>query len=163
MAMTATTYKPLASRAFDACVIIWDAMAQRSIPVAEAPKYIRRVAPAEVERVYVGQLVNLFRSLGFTSTSSYHYRRHELMDMGCIRQLWRGGRYGSAWGICERPPMTFGYGLWERNSVNGTRKYLTTTSEDLRTSSRLRPRCTQSFCEKPPKLALEHVRTSYGS
>lgn len=110
VAMTATTYKPLASRAYDACCIIYAEMRKRAIPAAQAPKYVQRVTPEGVERVFVGSLVKLFAGIGFTSTASYHHRKHELVDMGCIQQVWRGGNTGSAWAIL-RPPT---YDLWVR-------------------------------------------------
>jgi hypothetical protein len=107
VAMTTTS---LGARAYDACCIIYDAMVERSIPVAEAPRYVRRATPEGVERVYVGGLVAMFAEIGYTSTATYHARKHELVDMSCIQQVWRGGNNGSAWAIL-RPPT---YDLWVR-------------------------------------------------
>jgi hypothetical protein len=107
----ATTYKPLASRAYDACCIIYDAMVERSVPPEQTPRYVQRETPPGIERVFVGSLVNLFADLGFTSTATYHHRKNELRDMGTIKQLWRGGRSGSAWAILRAPT----YDLWIRH------------------------------------------------
>jgi hypothetical protein len=91
------------SRAFEHCQVVYQAMAAQATPAAELPD--PRV-PAEAVAVWVGNLIPLMRSLGYTSTEQYHRVKHDLIDMECIRQLQTGKRYRvGAWALVAPPSV----------------------------------------------------------
>ena len=81
------------SRAFQACEVIYAAMLQRSVSLAEAPDDLVALVPDGAKRLFVGSLIRLLRELGMTSLEQYDSRKRELVDMGCIAQVRAGRRY----------------------------------------------------------------------
>jgi len=97
------------SAAYDACVLIYEVLERRSVPVVEAPPELAPLVPEGAVAVFVGNLLPLFRELGMTSCETYHSRKMELLAMGCVAQLRRGSRFRTgAWALL-RPPT---YDLW---------------------------------------------------
>jgi hypothetical protein len=92
------------SATFDACVLIYKELEQRSVPVAEAPPELAPLVPDDAVALFLGNLLPLFRELGLTSCETYHSRKMELLAMGCVAQLRRGSRFRvGAWALM-RPP-----------------------------------------------------------
>jgi hypothetical protein len=88
-------------RAFAHCQRVYAAMAGRSVPAVEIGD---PAVPTDATAVYIGNLIPLMRSLGYTSTEQYHAVKTALVEMGCVRQLRRGTRYRvGAWALI-RPP-----------------------------------------------------------
>jgi hypothetical protein len=93
-------------RAFQACGVIYTAMASRSVSLAEAPNDLVALVPEGASRIFVGSLIALLRDQGMTSLETYHSRKHELVDMGCIVQVRAGKRYvAGCWALLAAPTI----------------------------------------------------------
>jgi hypothetical protein len=94
------------ARAFQACEVIYAAMLQRSVSLAEAPDELVALVPEGASRLFVGSLIRLLRELGMTSLETYHSRKHELVAMGCIAQVRAGKRYvAGCWALLAAPTV----------------------------------------------------------
>jgi len=82
-------------------------MRARSVPAVEIGD---PSVPPEASAIFVGNLIPLMRSLGFTSTQQYHQTKHELVEMACVQQIRRGARYKlGAWALIRPPSVD----LWD--------------------------------------------------
>ncbi|SRR6266704_1007442 len=100
--------KGLTSRAYDACVLIFQTAWERSTPVGDLPVDLAALIPPdlkrELERVFLGSFMGLFRDLGMSSERTYHDRQGELKAMGCLRRLRAGTRERLGVWALLRPP-----------------------------------------------------------
>jgi hypothetical protein len=74
---------------------------------ASVPARVEDASPGAVEgaeAIFVGNLLPLMVGLGYTSTEQFHSRKHELVAMGCVRQLRRGVRWRPGAWILYRAP-----------------------------------------------------------
>lgn len=98
------------SAAFNTCLLIYNEMAARSVPVDQTPPGLAPLAPDGAMALFIGNLLPLLRELGMTSCETYHSRKTELLTMGCIVQLRRGSRFRTgAWALYGPPTGD----LWE--------------------------------------------------
>jgi hypothetical protein len=100
------------SRAYEHTRRVYEAMATvGSVPVAEAPPDVRKLAGEGVERVFIGNLLPFMVALGYTSRDTYHQVKTALVRMGCVEQLQRGARFKrGAWALLRAPEE----GLWRQ-------------------------------------------------
>jgi hypothetical protein len=94
------------ARAFQACEVIYAELERRSVSLAEAPNDLVALVPDGAVRLFVGSLIRLLRDLGMTSLETYHSRKSELVDMGCIAQVRAGKRYvPGCWALLAEPTV----------------------------------------------------------
>jgi hypothetical protein len=103
--------RPTTTRPYAHACRVYAAMAERSIPLAEAPAEVRALAdPATTtpeSRVFVGRLIQLFHEVGLTSSAQYHLTKSNLVAVGSLTRLRRGtGRAASVWLLGPAPSVT---------------------------------------------------------
>jgi hypothetical protein len=145
------------SAAFNACLLIYNEMAVKSVPVTEVEAQLQRAASADAEAVavFIGNLLPLVRDhLGMTSSEQYHSRKVELLAMGCVAQLRRGSRFRvGAWALL-RPPT---YDLWDAHVA---RPFSRRREVELRERHAW---AVHTFLENAPKLYPTLVREAVGA
>ena len=141
-------------RAFQACEVIYAAMVERSVSVAEAPGELLAQVPEGATRLFVGSLIRLLRDLGMSSLETYHSRKHELVDMGCIAQVRAGKRYvAGCWALLAEPTV-------ERWEAKVARPFSRKREVEVR---ELHQAHLRSFLEAAPTLFPRLLREAHGA
>jgi hypothetical protein len=129
-------------------------MVERSVSVAEAPGELLAQVPEGATRLFVGSLIRLLRDLGMSSLETYHSRKHELVDMGCIAQVRAGKRYvAGCWALLAEPTV-------ERWEAKVARPFSRKREVEVR---ELHQAHLSSFLEAAPTLFPRLLREAHGA
>jgi hypothetical protein len=107
--------RPPTARPYEHATRAYQAMAERSTPLDDAPPEVRALVgddpvPADA-RIFVGHLVALFAQVGLRSRAQYHQVKGNLVAVGAMRRLRRGtGRVPAVWLLVGEPTVS----RWER-------------------------------------------------